>query len=132
MQISRFPIISHGTTRRSQRWEARMKLCLLGPTAYAGRVDRGGWPVWPEMCDREIAATSYKIQLEQFQLADELGFDWISVSEHHYAPGLMTPNPIVMAAAASQRTKNVRIAVLGPLMPLTNPVRVAEEIAMLD
>jgi alkanesulfonate monooxygenase SsuD/methylene tetrahydromethanopterin reductase-like flavin-dependent oxidoreductase (luciferase family) len=84
------------------------------------------------MCDRETAATSYKIQLEQFQLADELGFDWISVSEHHYAPGLMTPNPIVMAAAASQRTKNVRIAVLGPLMPLTNPVRVAEEIAMLD
>jgi alkanesulfonate monooxygenase SsuD/methylene tetrahydromethanopterin reductase-like flavin-dependent oxidoreductase (luciferase family) len=44
----------------------------------------------------------------------------------------MTPNPIVMAAAASQRTKNVRIAVLGPLMPLTNPVRVAEEVAMLD
>jgi len=110
-----------------------MKLCLLGPTAYAGQVERfGGWPVAPELCDRETASTSYRIQLDQFQLADELGFDWVSVSEHHYAPGLMTPNPIVMAAAASQRTKNVRIAVLGPLMPLANPVRVAEEIAMLD
>jgi len=109
-----------------------MKLCLLGPTAYAGRVDRAGWPVPPEQCDRETAAQSYRIQLDQFQLADELGFDWVSVSEHHYAPGLMTPNPVVMAAAASQRTRNVRIAVLGPLMPLTNPVRVAEEIAMLD
>jgi alkanesulfonate monooxygenase SsuD/methylene tetrahydromethanopterin reductase-like flavin-dependent oxidoreductase (luciferase family) len=110
-----------------------MKLCLLGPTAYAGPAERFGvWPVPSEQCDRDTAATSYRIQLDQFQLADELGFDWVSVSEHHYAPGLMTPNPVVMAAAASQRTKNVRIAVLGPLMPLTNPVRVAEEVAMLD
>jgi alkanesulfonate monooxygenase SsuD/methylene tetrahydromethanopterin reductase-like flavin-dependent oxidoreductase (luciferase family) len=44
----------------------------------------------------------------------------------------MTPNPVVLAAAASQRTKNVKIGLLGPLIPLTNPVRVAEEIAMLD
>ena len=109
-----------------------MKIGLLGPGAYAGKVDRAAWPVPPDQCDRETASTSYKIQLDQFQLADELGFDWISVSEHHYAPGLMTPNPIVLASAASQRTKNVRIAVLGPLMPLTNPVRVAEEVAMLD
>ena len=58
----------------------------------------------PDQCDRETASTSYKIQLDQFQLADELGFDWISVSEHHYAPGLMTPNPIVLASAASQRS----------------------------
>lgn len=110
-----------------------MKLCLLGPTAYAGAVDRrAAWPVPSDLCDRETASKSFEIQLAQFQLADELGFDWVSVSEHHYAPGLMTPNPIVMAAAASQRTKQVRIAVLGPLMPLTNPVRVAEEISMLD
>ena len=109
-----------------------MKVCLLGPGAYAGKVDRGGWPVAPEQCDREIASTSFKIQLDQFQLVDELGFDWVSVSEHHFAPGLMTPNPIVLAAAASQRTKRVKIAILGPLMTLTNPVRVAEEIAMLD
>ena len=110
-----------------------MKVCLLGPTAYAGQAQRfGTWPVPPEQCDAETAAKSYELQLNQFQLADELGFDWVSMSEHHYAPGLMTPNPIVMAAAASQRTKNVRLAVLGPLMPLTNPVRVAEEIAMLD
>jgi alkanesulfonate monooxygenase SsuD/methylene tetrahydromethanopterin reductase-like flavin-dependent oxidoreductase (luciferase family) len=109
-----------------------MKVGLLGPAAYAARVEASGWPVPPEFCDPETAATSFRIQLDQFQLADELGFDWVSVSEHHFAPGLMTPNPIVLAAAASQRTERVRIAVLGPLMPLTNPVRVAEEIAMLD
>jgi alkanesulfonate monooxygenase SsuD/methylene tetrahydromethanopterin reductase-like flavin-dependent oxidoreductase (luciferase family) len=109
-----------------------MKVCFLGPGAYAGRVQRAGWPVPPELCDRETANRSYRILLDQFQLADELGFDWISMSEHHFAPGLMTPNPIIVAAAASQRTKNVKIALLGPLIPLTNPVRVAEEIAMLD
>ncbi len=95
-------------------------------------MDFRGWPVPPELCDRETASHSFKAVLDQFQLADELGFDWVSVSEHHYAPGLMTPNATVLAAAASQRTKNARIAVLGPLMPLANPVRVAEEIAMLD
>ena len=109
-----------------------MKVCFLGPGAYAGRVERMEWPVPPELCDREVASTSFRIVLDQFQLADELGFDWISVSEHHYAPGLMTPNPLVLAGAASQRTKNVKIALLGPLMPLANPVRTAEEIAMLD
>ncbi len=109
-----------------------MKVCFLGPGAYAGSVGRAGWPVAPELCDRETAALSMRLVLDQFQLADELGFDWISVSEHHYAPGLMTPNPLVLAGAASQRTKNVKIALLGPLIPLVNPVRTAEEIAMLD
>ncbi|MGE3074278.1 MAG: LLM class flavin-dependent oxidoreductase [Dehalococcoidia bacterium] len=110
-----------------------MKVCLLGPAAYAGKVDMaGGWPIPSERCDRETASKSYQIQLDQFQLVDELGFDWVSLSEHHFAPGLMTPNPIVLAGAVSQRTKNVKIALLGPLMPLTNPVRVAEELAMLD
>jgi alkanesulfonate monooxygenase SsuD/methylene tetrahydromethanopterin reductase-like flavin-dependent oxidoreductase (luciferase family) len=44
----------------------------------------------------------------------------------------MAPNPVVLAAAVSQRTERVRIAILGPLMPLANRVRVAEELAMLD
>jgi alkanesulfonate monooxygenase SsuD/methylene tetrahydromethanopterin reductase-like flavin-dependent oxidoreductase (luciferase family) len=109
-----------------------MKVCLLGPAAYIGRVERPSWPVPSEQCDPETAAASYRVQLDQYQLADELGFDWVSVSEHHYAPGLMTPNPVVLAAAASQRTQRVKLALLGPLMPLSNPVRVAEEVAMLD
>ena len=65
-------------------------------------------------------------------MAEQAGFDWVSLSEHHYAPGLMTPNPIVLAAALSQATSRVKIALLGPLLPLINPVRTAEEIAMLD
>src|SRR3546814_12847163 len=45
---------------------------------------------------------------------------------------MMTPNPAVMAAALTQRVKRAKIALLGPLVPLSNPVRLAEELAMLD
>ncbi len=90
------------------------------------------WPVPPEVCDPETARRSMERYLAQAARADELGFDWVSVSEHHYAPIQMTPNCLVMAAALSQRTQRAKIALLGPLVPLCNPVRLAEEIAMLD
>src|SRR3546814_1449397 len=45
---------------------------------------------------------------------------------------MMTPNPAVMAAALTQRVKRAKIALLGPLVPLSNPVRLVEELAMLD
>jgi alkanesulfonate monooxygenase SsuD/methylene tetrahydromethanopterin reductase-like flavin-dependent oxidoreductase (luciferase family) len=70
---------------------------------------------------------------EQATLADELGFDWISFSEHHYAPLLVpTPNPSIFAAAAIQLIRRAKIALFGPILPLHNPIHVAEEIAMLD
>ena len=69
---------------------------------------------------------------EQFQLADELGFDWITLAEHHYAPLSLTPNPMVMAGAVSQRVRRAKIALLGANLPSLNPVRVAEEFAMVD
>jgi alkanesulfonate monooxygenase SsuD/methylene tetrahydromethanopterin reductase-like flavin-dependent oxidoreductase (luciferase family) len=70
--------------------------------------------------------------MDQTLLADELGFDWVSVSEHHYSPRILTPSPMIFAGAITQRIKRARIAVLGPLLPLSNPIRVAEELAMLD
>src|ERR1700742_2189135 len=70
--------------------------------------------------------------LEYFEVADEAGFDWVSVAEHHYAPGSLTPNPMVMAGAVAQRVTRARIALLGPTLPIQTPVRVAEELAMLD
>src|SRR3546814_19525171 len=66
------------------------------------------------------------------ETAEKLGFDWVSVSEHHYAPYQMTPNPKIMASAIIQRTSKVRIALLGPLVPLKNTVSRAEEVALLD
>ncbi|HXQ17506.1 MAG TPA: LLM class flavin-dependent oxidoreductase [Caulobacteraceae bacterium] len=109
-----------------------MKLCFLGTGAYTGKVAQRGWPVPPELCDREEAARSMETAVRHYQWAEEAGFDWVSISEHHYSPGLMTPNPAILGAAVSQKTSRVKIALLGPLVPLINPVRAAEEIAMLD
>jgi alkanesulfonate monooxygenase SsuD/methylene tetrahydromethanopterin reductase-like flavin-dependent oxidoreductase (luciferase family) len=109
-----------------------MKTCFLGTGGYTGKVAARGWPVPPELCDRQEAARSMATAIHQYQMAEEAGFDWVSISEHHYAPGLMTPNPAILAAAISQQTSRVKIALLGPLVPLINPVRAAEEIAMLD
>src|SRR3984885_11318188 len=109
-----------------------MKTCFLGTGGYVGEVASRAWPVPPEQCSREDAMRSMDTAIRQYKLAEEVGFDWVSISEHHYSPGLMTPNPGILAAAISQQTSRVKIALLGPLIPLVNPGRTAEEIAMLD
>ena len=110
-----------------------MKASFLATTTYAGLAPGGmTWPVAPVLCDRETAARTMRQTIESCRHAEALGFDWISLSEHHYAPMMLTPNPLVMAGALSQAVKRCKIALLGPLLPLANPVRVAEEIAMLD
>jgi alkanesulfonate monooxygenase SsuD/methylene tetrahydromethanopterin reductase-like flavin-dependent oxidoreductase (luciferase family) len=108
-----------------------MKASFLATATYAG-PSAHGWPVPPSQCDRKIASDSMQKSLASCRRAEELGFDWISLSEHHYAPLMLTPNPLVMAGAISQATSRCKIALLGPLLPLANPVRVAEELAMLD
>ena len=53
-------------------------------------------------------------------------------SEHHYGARILTPSPIVMASHMAAHLHNIKIAVLGPIISLNNPVRVAEEFATLD
>ena len=91
-----------------------------------------GWPTPPALYRSEVGLRSVGVALEQAKLADELGFDWVSCSEHHYTPLLQTPNANVFAAALSQVVRRAKIAVLGPLVSMNNPVRIAEELAMLD
>ena len=65
-------------------------------------------------------------------MTEEMGFDWISFSEHHYSGRIATGTPAVMAAAVAERCKKAKIAMLGSLLPLNNPVRIAEELGLLD
>jgi alkanesulfonate monooxygenase SsuD/methylene tetrahydromethanopterin reductase-like flavin-dependent oxidoreductase (luciferase family) len=114
---------------------ARMvvKISYLAMTSYEGPAPGlEVWPAPPRFCDPLVAAGSIARTLDRCAHADQLGFDWVSVSEHHYAPYMMTPNPMIMASAIAQRVTRATIALLGPLVPLNNPVRLAEEIAMLD
>jgi len=109
-----------------------MKLSLLAAGSYAGQVANRAWPVAPSACEPEVARRSLANNLELARRADEAGFDWVSVSEHHYGPIMLTPNPLVWAGALTQVVRRAKIALLGPVLPLNNPVRVAEEVAMLD
>jgi len=82
--------------------------------------------------DSEIGQTMLANALEQARSADALGFDYLTVSEHHATPLMCTPNASIMAGALTQIAKNAALAWLGPIVSINNPVRVAEEIAMLD
>lgn len=111
-----------------------MKASFLPTTTYGVQsVYETGWPSPPELFEPESGQRMMEELLEQITLADEVGFDWISFSEHHYSPLLIsTPNPFLFAAAALHRIKRAKIALFGPVLPLHNPVHVAEEVAMLD
>ena len=75
----------------------------------------------------------YNRYLDELELAAEVGFNGISVNEHHQnAYGLM-PSPVVMASALARRTKDTKIAILGNAFALReHPLTLAEEHAMLD
>ena len=74
----------------------------------------------------------YGEHLEEAVLAEELGFDNVWASEHHFSPDAWNPSPITFLAAVAARTERVRIGTYVLLLPFHNPVRVAEEIAVLD
>ena len=83
-------------------------------------------------CDPHIAADLFHRYYDEWQLSDELGLD-IMLNEHHQNIYGLMPSPNLIAAALSQRTKRGKIVILGNLLPLhLNPLRMAEEYAMLD
>jgi alkanesulfonate monooxygenase SsuD/methylene tetrahydromethanopterin reductase-like flavin-dependent oxidoreductase (luciferase family) len=90
------------------------------------------WPVPSGAYDPEAGARAYRGMIDRLAYVEELGFDWVSVSEHHYSPRILTPSPIVSAAFIAAHVKTLTVALLGPIVPHSNPVRVAEELAMLD
>lgn len=90
------------------------------------------WPLPPGFYDPEVGGQLFQDIVERLLLVEELGFDWVSFSEHHYGARILSPSPIVMAAHMAAHLHRIKIAVLGPIIALNNPVRVAEEFAMLD
>ena len=91
-----------------------------------------GWPVAPAAYDADAGAESFAGMVERLRHVERLGFDWISVAEHHYSHRRLTPAPIVVAAHLAAHSTTIKIAVLGPIVSHTNPVRTAEELALLD
>ena len=109
-----------------------MKASLFCAARYIGKAPHDVWPLSGEYYSSEAAVRSMETTFEQFRCADAFGFDWVTVAEHHYSGFSLTPNPMVLAGALCQIVRRAKIAVLGPTLPILNPVRVAEELAMLD
>ncbi len=80
------------------------------------------------------ASTSelYSAALEMAAWADEHGFTMISLSEHHATDDGYLPSPIALAGCIVGRTRSVRIGILALLLPLYDPVKLAEDLAVLD
>ncbi len=74
----------------------------------------------------------YKNSLEQVRLAESVGFDSAWISEHHFLDDGYCPSPAVAAAAMAAVTSKIRIGSAGIILPLQNPVRVAEDAAVVD
>ena len=71
---------------------------------------------------------------EQIKLGDELGYDSVSFTEHHFhIEGFeLSNNPVLLDLYFAMQTKRIRVGQLGIVLPASNPIRVAEDIAMLD
>jgi alkanesulfonate monooxygenase SsuD/methylene tetrahydromethanopterin reductase-like flavin-dependent oxidoreductase (luciferase family) len=80
----------------------------------------------------DVAARTYAEHLEAWEEMDRLGFDGVGFNEHHTSPYGLMNSPNLMAAAAAQRTKNLKLLIYGNLSPLHEPLRLAEELAMID
>ncbi|MFB8033726.1 MupA/Atu3671 family FMN-dependent luciferase-like monooxygenase [Streptomyces sp. NPDC056004] len=85
-------------------------------------------------CDEEMAtAEGYEVLIEAAIAADQGGLDFVWVPERHFTPfGGAHPNPAVVAAALAVATRSIRIRAGSVVLPLHDPIRVAEEWAVVD
>jgi alkanesulfonate monooxygenase SsuD/methylene tetrahydromethanopterin reductase-like flavin-dependent oxidoreductase (luciferase family) len=85
-------------------------------------LDRNGLPL----------AEFYEQRLKLTEAYDRVGFHSYHLAEHHFTPLGMAPSPSVFLASIAQRTKRLRFGPLVYALPLHHPLRVLEEICMLD
>src|ERR1700686_2591416 len=75
----------------------------------------------------------YRDTIEQSVYAEALGFESAWPVEQHFNADLsITPAPLLLLAALAERTRTLRLGIAIVLLPLSHPLRVAEEIATLD
>jgi natural product biosynthesis luciferase-like monooxygenase protein len=74
----------------------------------------------------------YAEQLEQMEWADRLGYASVWLTEHHFTDYGILPDPMLLAADIARRTKTVRIGMAVSVLAFHNPIRLAEQAAMVD
>jgi alkanesulfonate monooxygenase SsuD/methylene tetrahydromethanopterin reductase-like flavin-dependent oxidoreductase (luciferase family) len=109
----------------------------MGYTAYSqAEARRYGYNnlMFPnEQFDPRRARELYAMYFDELEYASETGFDGVMINEHHNNPLSMMPSVNVIGASVAQRNRKGRIVFLGNVLPIhDNPLRVAEEVAMID
>ena len=107
----------------------KVSLFYLPSIGSRAEIERGLAGLRPELYHRMLADLS-----AQARLADALGYDSISFTEHHFhIEGFeLSTNPVLLDLFVGMQTKRIRVGQLGIVLPAENPIRVAENIAMLD
>jgi len=83
--------------------------------------------------DPQIASDLYNRYHDEYQVADDVGFDGIMINEHHTAPFCMQASINITGTVLAKITRRSKILMLGnPLPVVDNPLRLAEELAMID
>lgn len=103
------------------------------PADYRERY-RSAWVTPPaHLIDPIKAGETYRMFIRLMQLADQVGFDGLTVNEHHQTVIAMTPSPNLLAASLASTTRNAAITIVGNSLALYNPpTRIAEEYAYID
>ena len=107
----------------------KVSLFYLPSIGSRGDIERGRAGLRGDLYQRMLAELA-----EQAQLADERGYDSISFTEHHFhVEGFeLSNNPVLLDLFVGLKTTRIRVGQLGIVLPASNPIRVAEDIAMLD
>ena len=85
---------------------------------------------WPER--RVELATVYARALQRIEIMDQTGYDAVWLAEHHFSGFSVCPSVHMMGTLAAARTQRLRIGTAVSLAPFYHPLRLAEEIALLD
>src|SRR6267378_1686053 len=110
-----------------------MLFCCFNPIPWPKVPERpNAWPYSNRDFAPDWARTYYRSQIEQLRFAEECGFDWVGLGEDHMTAYSLTPNPALIVSIIGYLTKRVKLAIMGLPLPLLNPIRAAEECAMLD
>src|SRR6266851_444425 len=86
------------------------------------------WPLEKKYFKPQVAVRTYAEHLDAWQLLDELGYDGVGFNEHHTSPYGLMNSPNLLAASAAQRTKRLKLLIYANLLPIHEPLRLAEEL----
>jgi alkanesulfonate monooxygenase SsuD/methylene tetrahydromethanopterin reductase-like flavin-dependent oxidoreductase (luciferase family) len=115
-----------------------MKVLIFDLLAYGEQLEHlkvGSelpYPLSKRHFKADVAERTYAEHLAAWEEMDRLGYDGVGFNEHHCSPYGLMNSPNLMAAAAAQRTKKLKLLIYGNLLPLHEPLRLAEELAMID